>query len=110
MVLSTDIERRPVFIQYDGNASLGNFQRCIIDDDFKLIVDIFKDEMFLELYDTKNDPQEAVNLAFSKEYKTRTGVLLRELSAYMQQTGDRLAIPADIYERFLSTYKNSIQE
>jgi arylsulfatase A-like enzyme len=36
-----------VYIQYDGNGSLGNFQRCIVKESYKLIVDLFKVETFL---------------------------------------------------------------
>ena len=47
---------RPIFIQFDGNGARGNFQRCVIQDDDKLIVDMFKDELYLELYDLGRDP------------------------------------------------------
>ncbi len=52
------VKERPVYIQYDGNGSRGNFQRCVIWKNYKYIVDLFKDEYYLELYDLKNDRQE----------------------------------------------------
>ena len=72
MVNSDRAENRDVFIQYDGNGSLGNFQRCLVRGSYKLIVDIFKDETFIELYDISNDQQETRNLAFDDGHKAKT--------------------------------------
>lgn len=103
-------QRSPLFIQYDGNGSLGNFQRCVVSDDYKLIVDIFKDEFFLELYNVKKDPQETVNLALEKDFEGKSLELIRVLRGYMSQTGDRLALPANLYQEFLNHYENIIEK
>jgi len=111
MVFSNGNQRRqPVFIQYDGNGSLGNFQRCLVSGEYKLIVDIFKDETFLELYNLKEDPQETVNLAFRKQHRDRTLALLVALKDVMAGSGDRLMLPADLYADFLKQYQNVIQK
>jgi arylsulfatase A-like enzyme len=110
LVTGKGVEHRPVFIQYDGNGSLGNFQRCVVDGDFKLIVDIFKDETFLELYNLAKDPQETTNLALDKTYGDRVRELLRLLGQHMDKTGDRLRIQADQYERFLSDYNSIVKK
>jgi arylsulfatase A-like enzyme len=99
-------DRPPVFIQYDGNGSLGNFQRCLVRDKFKLIVDIFKNEIFLELYDVISDPLETRNLAFAKENSATTRELLKLLKNEMTITGDRLKLPENLQERFLAQYRN----
>lgn len=104
MVRNQDRIRPPVFIQYDGNASLGNFQRCVVVGDFKLVVDIFKDEFFIELYDLKRDQQETSNLAFDKQHQGRVRDMLDILARRMEETGDRLRIPSDVYDKFLSAY------
>lgn len=97
----------PVFIQYDGNGSLGNFQRCVVQGDFKLIVDIFKNETFLELYNVARDPQEKVNLAFKQEYAGTVDALLTTLAVHMRTTGDRLTLPGDLRSEFISRYKKN---
>src|SRR5690606_1166079 len=104
MVRNQDRIRPPVFIQYDGNASLGNFQRCVVVGDFKLVVDIFKDEFFIESYDLKRDQQETSNLAFDKQRQGRVRDMLDILARRMEETGGRLRIPADVYDKFLSAY------
>lgn len=92
---------RPVFIQFDGNGARGNFQRCVIMEEFKLIVDLFKDEIFIELYNRTQDPQETRNLAFNREYKDRIHCILSELRNHMKQTNDLLTLPENTYERFI---------
>lgn len=67
MTSQTPLPEKPVYIQYDGNASLGNFQRCVVWKGHKLIVDIFKDEIYYELYYIEKDPQETDNLALYEE-------------------------------------------
>ncbi len=42
----TLIDREHVFIQFDGNGARGNFQRCLVRRDHKLIVDTFKDKVY----------------------------------------------------------------
>lgn len=111
MVLSKGNQgRQPVFIQYDGNGSLGNFQRCLVSGEYKLIVDIFKDETFLEVYNLKEDPQETVNLAFRKEHREKTIALLTALRDVMARSGDRFVLPSDLYADFMKQYQNIIQK
>lgn len=97
--------RSEIFIQYDGNGARGNFQRCILSGNFKLIVDIFKDELYLELYDVVHDPQETNNLVFHEDvYRTRTIEMIDALRSHMKKTKDLLEIPAGIYDTFLEQY------
>jgi arylsulfatase A-like enzyme len=79
---SLDLEREAVYIQYDGNGSLGNFQRSVVKGQYKLIVDLFKDETFMELYDVVTDPQETTNLALNNEYADE----LQQLLALLKQS------------------------
>lgn len=95
---------RPIFLQYDGNGSLGNFQRAVVKDGYKLIADIFGDEIFLELYHITEDPQEKVNLAFQRENERRVLQLLTCLRAHMERTDDHLSIPENVYAQFISHY------
>lgn len=96
--------RERVFVQYDGNGARGNFQRCVVEGDDKLIVDFFKDEVFLELYRVGQDPQELTSLAFEKQEEPRVRALLESLRTHMRRTGDALTIPADAYETFIRQY------
>lgn len=82
------LSERPVFIQYDGNASRGNFQRCIIWKQHKLIIDIFKDETYMELYDLKNDGQETRNLLVEGQKKELAAEMREMLHKHMKQIGD----------------------
>jgi arylsulfatase A-like enzyme len=98
-------ERKSIFIQYDGNGGRGNFQRCIVNGEFKLIVDMFKDETFLELYNVIRDPGELENLIFQAEtYRERIERLLRELRGHMEATNDLLQLPSGCYDQFLRRY------
>ena len=101
-------DRPPVFIQYDGNGSFGNFQRCLVKNNYKLIVDIFKNEIFLELYDVVNDPLETRNLAFLEDHYSTTRELLNLLKNEMARTGDRINLPEDLQGSFLAQYQNII--
>ncbi len=92
------------FIQYDGNGSCSNFQRCIVKDGWKLIVDMFKDEAFFELYDLERDPQETENRMFSDDQDARALNLWEILGSYMRRTGDRLRLPALNPEAFRRSY------
>lgn len=95
---------RDLFVQFDGNGSLGNFQRAVLQGNHKLIVDLFKDECFLELYDLERDPSELHNLVFEPEQKAQAEDLLERLRNHMRQTGDRLELPPNTLARFLSDY------
>ena len=96
------IDREHIFIQFDGNGARGNFQRCLVGGPHKLIVDIFKDETFFELYDTVRDPQEKVNLAFDEGDRARE--MIDILLDIMRDTGDLIAFSPDDYDRFLQDY------
>ncbi|MCY9660143.1 sulfatase-like hydrolase/transferase [Paenibacillus chondroitinus] len=89
-------DREAIYVQYDGNGSLGNFQRCIVKGKYKLIVDLFKDETFLELYDVVNDPQETTNLAVSGDHAHEMSELVAMLKEHMERTGDHLALDIDL--------------
>ncbi|MGN0906304.1 MAG: sulfatase-like hydrolase/transferase [Bullifex sp.] len=95
-----------VYIQYDGNGSRSNFQRCVIKDGMKLIADIFKDEVFLELYDLKNDRIESKNLIFDGNHDDVTMKLYRMLSDHMKNTGDMLSLPEPNIKAFRETHQD----
>jgi len=88
-----DLEGLPVFIQYDGNASRGNFGRCVVVGKDKLIVDMFKDETYLELYDLDQDIFETDNLVFQEQYDERVKELLALLTEHEKEIGDGVRIP-----------------
>ncbi len=94
---------RTLFIQYDGNGARGNFQRCIIKGQHKLIVDLFKDEHYLELYDVEADRMERCNLAFAEENAELVLDLLAHLRRHMAETEDLLTLPepAPLLRQFL---------
>ncbi|MDA3960935.1 MAG: sulfatase-like hydrolase/transferase [Planctomycetota bacterium] len=94
--------RERCFIQFDGNGARGNFQRCIIEGQDKLILDLFKDEWFIELYDVVADPQEQHNRALAEG--PRCEDLLAKLAAHMQRTGDLLRVPEQAYATFVERY------
>ncbi len=102
LIEGREVNREAVFIQFDGNGARGNFQRCVVKGNYKLIVDIFKDEIYFELYDVVNDGQELRNLAFDEKDKVKE--LFSLILEYMRNTGDLLKIPEDAYERFLKDY------
>ncbi|WP_240941183.1 sulfatase-like hydrolase/transferase [Paenibacillus sp. HB172176] len=93
-----------VFIQFDGNGARGNYQRCIVQGSDKLIVDWFKDEIFLELYDLSNDPMEQDNRIFEESERELIARLLDDLSNHMKRTGDLLQLPPNLYDRFVEQY------
>lgn len=82
------LEELPVYIQYDGNASRGNFQRCIIWKGYKLIVDIFKDETYFELYDVQHDCQETTNLLYQGDNLELAEEMCRLLHVHMKEMDD----------------------
>lgn len=103
-------QESPVYIQYDGNGSRGNVQRCVIWKNYKYIVDIFKDEYYLELYDLKNDRQEMENLMFEEDEEKRSNFwetaqeLDQLLRAHLQAVGDYLDLPDWNPEKFVRNY------
>lgn len=95
------IPSHPVFIQYDGNSCLSGFQRCVIYENQKLIMDVFQNEIFFELYNTDNDPEETVNLLFEQGYVSDGARLFSLLLEHMKRTGDELKCQTDVYEQFI---------
>lgn len=91
---------RDVFLQYDGNGSLGNFSRAVIRGRDKLMVDIFKNEIFFELYRLEADPQEEHNRIAVEPALARD--LLAALVAHMQQTGDHLSLSQADLDHFIA--------
>lgn len=104
LLAGKSLDREAVFVQYDGNGSSSNFSRSAISEKYKLIVDFFKDEIFIELYDRQDDPQELTNLAFEQEYRSDVQSMLHLLKVHMEKTGDRLILPETVYEQFLIRY------
>lgn len=97
-------KRDDVFVQYDGNGGYGNNQRCVVRGQYKLIMDTYKNEVFLELYDVLNDRQEKENLAMRPEYAGKTKELIGVLRKHMRETKDMLSVPASVYEDFQANY------
>lgn len=79
------VEERPVFIQYDGNASRGNYQRCVVWNKHKLIVDLFKDEIFYELYDLEHDVLETRNLLLEEDESGANANLAATMHGMLKQ-------------------------
>jgi arylsulfatase A-like enzyme len=106
LIQGNSLDREHVFIQYDGNGARGNFQRCILNRNHKLIVDIFKDEIYLELYDLEQDLQEQCNLAFDADYSDLVMKLLTKLRTHMKNTRDLIDLPEPelLYRNFLVDY------
>lgn len=105
LLKNSTIARDHIFVQYDGNGSSSNFSRCIIQDNSKLIVDFFKDEVFIELYHTKRDPQEMDNLAFEEDNRDLIEELLSKLRVHMEETNDSLTLYESSYREFMLRYK-----
>lgn len=103
-------EERPVYIQYDGNGSRGNFQRCVIWKRYKYIADVFKDEHYFELYDLEQDRQETRNLLFEAKGGQMGGcwAVARKLDSllrsHLREIGDPLTLPAWEPEEFIRNY------
>lgn len=96
---------RPVYIQYDGNSSRCNSQRCVIWKKHKLIVDMFKDEIYYELYDLEHDPLERSNLLFQGVGKDLAKELYQMLRIHMKEIKDSIELGAPDLEPFLEHYK-----
>lgn len=115
LVRGEGLSAKPVFIQFDGNGARGNFQRCVLDGRYKLIVDMFKDETYLELYDVSEDSQEQRNLAFDADCAEAVLERLMLLNTHMKSTNDLIELPEPemLYRKFLDDYspyrKESLQ-
>lgn len=81
---------RPIFLQYDGNSCLSAYQRCVVQDGYKLIMDVFQNEVFFELYHVASDPQEQKNLLFDGNHTKKAEQLYQLLCDHMELTGDAL--------------------
>ncbi len=110
LIQGKTLDRKAIFVQYDGNGSLGSSQRCVLQGNYKLIVDMFKDEAYVELYDVVKDPQETENLLFDKKYAATADELIVLLRGYMKNSGDRLTLPKDLRTNFLKSYKNGAEK
>lgn len=98
---------RDIFIQFDGNGALGNFSRAVIRGRVKLMVDLFKDERFFELYDLSTDPQEEKNLV--ADAPDLAASLLEALIAHMRATGDHLSLSHTDLTEFLQLRAASLR-
>ena len=65
-------------------------------------VDIFKDQVYFELYDVARDKQEQVNLAFDEQDVVRG--MIDTLRGVMQDTSDEVHFVVQDYDRFLHSY------
>ncbi len=98
--------QRPIFIQYDGNGSRSNFQRCIIFDGYKFIVDFFKDEIFYELYDLRQDRYEKNNLVFDESYDEKILNMSCYLRKHMVETNDMIKMSSIDLHAFRDKYSS----
>lgn len=96
--------RNEVYIQFDGNGARSNFQRCVVKDGYKLIVDLFKDETYLELYHVEEDRQEKKNLVFEGGHDERIQEMLKLLREHMKRTGDEQVVKEIELEEFRENY------
>lgn len=71
---------------------------------WKLIVDLFKDETYYELYDLETDVQETKNRMFGGKYDGVAEEMARSLARHMRETGDLLTLEAFDAERFRKNY------
>lgn len=99
------IDKKPIFIQYDGNGSRSNFQRCIIKGRWKFIADFFKDEIYYELYNLDKDPKETINCIVNDMNDTRATELLTLLKSHMKETNDLLSSDLPAIETIREKYK-----
>lgn len=91
----------PVFIQYDGNSCLSGYQRSVIMGELKLIMDVFQNEVFFELYHIRQDPEETVNLLFEETVPEAASLMYSLLLEHMEKTGDSLTSMPEALERFI---------
>ncbi len=106
LIEGQNLNRKQFFIQYDGNGAYGNNQRCVVQGDYKLIVDTFEHEVFFELYNVVADPQEKVNLALQTAYEQQTRNMITQIRNYMKNTRDLLEIPVEAYDHFITDYQH----
>lgn len=93
-------DEAPIFIQYDGNSCLSGYQRAVIFEEFKLIMDVFQNETYFELYNISHDEEETVNLLFEQFPPRIAFHLFALLLEHMAQTGDALSCPSHALKEF----------
>ena len=71
-------------------------------------MNFFQNEVYFELYNLRDDPQEKFNLAFQE--KDLTANLLDKLISMMRETGDTLTVTQADYKVFCDAYVHYIQE
>lgn len=108
-LIKGDVEtlaRKGIFIQFDGNGALGNFQRCVIAGDQKLILERFSNEVYASLYDLKKDPFEKINLALDEKYHEDLHHHIDSINQFMSETDDMLPIfDHQFIDRTMSHYR-----
>ena len=102
-----ELDRKELYIQFDGNGARSNFQRCVMKDGYKLIADIFKDETYLELYQVENDPYETENLVFDPGYDAKTEELLKLLRIHMEEMNDEQKVKEICLNEFRDQYNQA---
>lgn len=78
----------------------------MVRDAYKLIADIFKDEVYFELYDTASDPQETRNLLFEESVPVLARSMLQSLLEHMKATHDDIHIPLTDLDAFVENYRD----
>ena len=96
---------KPIYIQYDGNGSRSNFQRCVIKNGWKFIADFFKDEIYYELYNLNDDPKETNNCIVADKNDALATELLSLLKSHMKETNDLLSFDLPSIEKIRDKYK-----
>ena len=102
-----ELDRKELYIQFDGNGARSNFQRCVMKDGYKLIADIFKDETYLELYQVEKDPYETENLVFDPGYDAKTEELLKLLRIHMEEMNDEQKVKEICLNEFRDQYNQA---
>ena len=102
-----ELDRKELYIQFDGNGARSNFQRCVMKDGYKLIADIFKDETYLELYQVEKDPYETENLVFDPGYDAKTEELLKLLRIHMEEMNDEQEVKEICLNEFRDQYNQA---
>lgn len=96
--------RKYAYLEFNGTDALGNYSRAVTDGRYKLVLDVFKDEIFPELYDLQEDSGEMRNLAFCEEYDKIGMELLSALKTHMVKTGDGLDFSGFSFDAIRTDY------
>lgn len=100
----SSLKNKPVFAQFDGNGALGTYQRCIIKGQYKFMFDTIHNEIFFELYDLQNDPQEMKNIVISNEKLARE--LGQELCDHLKSLKDPIQFTWEYFNQWLIAQKD----